>query len=352
MFNLAVKKAYLYPKERTVKKYFQIQNRRYLGNKYKLLDFIEDILNEKCSDFKSFCDIFSGTGVVGERFNRANVEIISNDLLFSNYIALYTFLGIKYVDLNSIKKKINYLNKIETLEDNYFSINFGNTYFSPVNACKIGKIREEIERISVNEDEKFILLTSLLYAVDKVANTVGHYDAYRENLDSLQPIKLLIPDLCPENNYKNIAYNEDANSLIKKISCDVLYVDPPYNSRQYCDTYHLLENLVVWDKPAVFGKANKMNRSKLKSRYCLISAKDAFVDLIYNAQCKHILVSYNNTGESKDGRSNAKIKDDEIVNILEQKGKVNIYERDYRAFTSGKSTTNGHAERIFYCKVR
>jgi len=49
--------------------FFQLQNRRFLGNKYKLVGFIEDIVNEKCNGFESFCDIFAGTGVVGNRFN-------------------------------------------------------------------------------------------------------------------------------------------------------------------------------------------------------------------------------------------------------------------------------------------
>ena len=130
-----------------------------------------------------------------------------------------------------------------------------------------------------------------------------------------------------------------------------MYIDPPYNSRQYCDAYHLLENLARWTKPTVFGKAGKMDRSNLKSNYCLKSATKVFDDLIRNANCEHILVSYNNTGESKDGRSNARICDDELIRILKNKGEVEIFERDYKAFTTGKSETNGHAERIFYCKV-
>lgn len=349
--SLANETTCFYSKKRVIEKTFQIQNRRYLGNKYKLLDFIEDIINDKCNNFESFCDIFAGTGVVGENFNKDNIKIISNDLLFSNYVVLYTFLGIKNIDLDKIKCKISYLNGLEPLEDNYFSVNFGNTYFTSENARKIGKIRDEIEKISSNKDEKFLLLTSLLYAVDKVANTVGHYDAYRENLDCLQPIRLLIPEFYPENNCKNEIFKEDSNLLIRRISCDVLYIDPPYNSRQYCDTYHLLENLAMWNKPLVYGKAKKMNRARLKSKYCLKSAKNVFVDLIYNADCKHILISYNNTGESKDGRSNARVKDDEIVNILKQKGRVEVYERDYKAFTTGKSNTKGHTERVFYCKV-
>jgi adenine-specific DNA-methyltransferase len=112
-------------------------------------------------------------------------------------------------------------------------------------------MREEIEKIAESEDEKNILICSLLYAVDKVANTVGHYDAFRKKLDSIQSIKLQIPEINYNFNAKNNIYKEDSNLLIRKISCDVLYIDPPYNSRQYGDAYHLLENLCEWKKPSV-----------------------------------------------------------------------------------------------------
>ena len=347
-----VHKAYFSPQERTRSGRFQLQNRRYLGNKYKLLGFIEDIVSEKCNGFESFCDIFAGTGVVGDRFNEKNVKIISNDILASNYFAIKAFLGTSNVNLNSIEEKILSLNSLETKEDNYFSTHFGNTYFTLENARKIGAIRERIEAIASDENEKAVLIASLLYAVDKVANTVGHYDAFRKTLDTVQPLRLLVPEFSSEDNQNNEIYREDANKLIRKISFDVLYIDPPYNSRQYSDAYHLLENLATWDKPPVHGIAKKMNRDHLKSEYCLKSAPEAFADLIRNAKCKHILVSYNNTGESKDGRSNARINDGQILSALKSRGDVDIFERDYKAFTAGKSNGDGHTERVFYCNVR
>jgi len=343
-------KVYFSPRTRDIVGYFGIQNRRFLGNKYKLLGFIEDIVNEKCNGFNSFCDIFAGTGVVGERFNEKNIKVISNDTLTSNYIPLATFLLTRQLNLKKLEEKIAYLNSVDAKSDNYFSEHYGNTYFTLENARKIGAIREEIDNIAENEEEKNVLITSLIYATDKVANTVGHYDAYRKNIDTVQPLKLLIPKIDLENNNNNEVFHEDANALIRKIKCDVLYIDPPYNSRQYCDSYHLLENLATWKKPDVFGKAGKMDRSNLKSSYCLKNASKSFDDLIRNANCKHILISYNNTGESKDGRSNARISDEKIMYILKSKGNVEIFERDYKAFTTGKSETNGHTERIFYCK--
>jgi len=346
-----VHKVYFYPESRVKAGRFRLQNRRFLGNKYKLLGFIEDIVNEKCNGFDVFCDIFAGTGVVGERFNEKNIKVIANDFLASNHIPLKAFLGTSEIDFDDIEKKINLLNRLEAFNDNYFSEHFGNTFFTIENARKIGAIREKIDEIAKSDNEKAVLITALLYAVDKVANTVGHYDAYRKKLDTIQPLRLLVPDFESENNVNNEVYREDANQLIRKITCDVLYIDPPYNSRQYSDAYHLLENLASWEKPPVHGKAKKMDRAHIKSDYCLNSAPRAFADLIANANCKHILVSYNNTGESKDGRSNARISDERIINILKTRGNVDIFERDYKAFTAGKSDTDGHTERVFYCKV-
>lgn len=332
-------------------KKINLQNRRYLGNKYKLLDFIEEIVSSKCGNITSLCDIFAGTGVVGEKFNRDGIKVISNDILESNFICLKAFLESKNDMEEQITQKIEHLNSLDSEWDNYFSENFGGTYFLKENARKIGRIREEIDGIADTEEEKNILICALLYATDKVANTVGHYDAFRKTLDTVQPIKLFLPEINYPNNNGNEIYKEDSNELVRKIECDVLYIDPPYNSRQYSDAYHLLENLAEWKKPSVKGVAKKMNRSHIKSDYCLKNASQAFEDLIKNAQCRHILLSYNNTGESKDDRSNARISDDQIIRILNNKGDVEIFEREYPAFTAGKSNGIGHTERVFYCKV-
>lgn len=337
--------------QRYEREYFQLQNRRYLGNKYKLLEFIEDVISQKCGSVNSLCDIFAGTGSVSERFNRLGLKIISNDFLFSNYVCLRAFLGVTDSWQPNIYKKIGHLNMLPSNEENYFSRHFGGTYFSEENARKIGVIREEIERIAESEDERDILICSLLYATDKVANTVGHYDAFRKNLDMLQPVRLSIPCVDYSCNSNNEVYKEDANVLIEKIPCDVLYLDPPYNSRQYSDAYHLLENLAEWKKPEVIGVGKKMDRSHIKSAYCLKSAVTAFADLVGKANCNHILLSYNNTGDSKDGRSNARMSDNEILQILDDKGDVEIFERNYKPFTTGKSNGESNVERIFYCKV-
>lgn len=354
LYNFDIKKNFkkYYPIEKNKQGYFQIKSRRYLGNKYKLTGFIEDIIAEKCGNIKSFCDLFAGTGVVGGRMNTENIKIISNDILYSNFCCLQAFLNIDHNYEDSIQDKISYLNSLSGTEENYFSQHFGGTYFSRENSRKIGMIREQIDQIAFSPDERNILICSLIYAVDKVANTVGHYDAYRKNLDMFSPVTMLMPDIKYDFNSSNEVHRKDANQLINCLSCDVLYVDPPYNSRQYSDAYHLLENLAEWRKPSVAGIGKKMDRSHIKSDYCLKQAPRAFTDLISNAQCGHILVSYNNTGNSRDGRSNARISDDIILQVLSDKGNVEIFEKDYKAFSTFKNNAKNNVERIFYCEVK
>jgi len=194
------------------------------------------------------------------------------------------------------------------------------------------------------------LITSLLYGLDKIANTCGHYDAYRQNVTLTDELNLAIPE--PNLELKdNVCKNCDTNELVKSITADVVYVDPPYNSRQYCDAYHLVENIARWEKPEVFGVAKKMNRSSLKSKYCTRSAPAAFNDLIENLNAKYIVVSYNNMAKKGNDRSNARISDKEILEILQRKGTVKVFSEQFKAFTTGKSEHLDNKERLFVCKV-
>ena len=330
-----------------------INNRRYLGNKYSLSNFIRKIVDENCKNINIVVDIFSGTGAVSNTFK--DKILITNDILYSNYISNYAWFGNEKYSIKRIIELIYYYNQVKTKENNYMRENFANTFFSADDCSKIGYIREDIEvkykNKEINFKEYAILITSLLYAMDKIANTVGHYDAYRKNIDFEK--KLVLNVLLPEEmvNSNNICYNLDANKLIKSIKGDLLYLDPPYNSRQYCDAYHLLENVARWEKPEVYGVAKKMNRTLLKSDYCMITATKAFEELIERADTKYILLSYNNMSNKGNDRSNAKISDENIMRILSTKGKVTIFESNYKSFSTGKSNIKDNKERLFLCEV-
>lgn len=332
-----------------------INNRRYLGSKYKLLDFIDETIKNNCGEYNSVFDVFGGTGVVSNYFSEKGKKIYINDILKSNYCIYRAFLGNEKFSENKIKKIIDEYNNISDLEENYFSKNYKNTYFSENDCKKIGYIREDInkkfENKEINEREKYILIASLLYSMDKIANTVGHYDAYRKKQKLDDCFEMYNLDINKNQTIKNEIYNMDSNELAKKIKADIIYIDPPYNSRQYGDAYHLLENVAEWKKPKVYGVAKKMDRSKIKSNYCTNKASNAFKDLIKNCNCKYIIVSYNNMGQKGNARSQAKISDTEILEILNQKGKVKVFEQDFNFFTTGKTHIDNHKERLFLCEV-
>ena len=337
-------------------KTISINNRRYIGSKFRMIDFIKETMKKEKIEYSSFLDLFGGTGIVGDSFNDAKTKIYVNDLLKSNYISYLAWFGNEKIDKTKINKYIERYNSLTDLEDNYFSLNFSNTYFSEENCKKIGYIREDIEENYTNNNlnirERAILITSLLYAMDKIANTVGHYDAYRKTGDLNKKLELCMLDLKSNaNNKNNKIFNEDSNELVKNLKADVVYIDPPYNSRQYSDAYHLLENVAMWEKNEVHGVAKKMERNRIKSKYCSVSAPLAFKDLIENIDAKYIIVSYNNMGKKGAGRSQAKISDEDIMSTLGKKGKVKVYETGFKEFNTGKTHIDNHKERLFVCKV-
>ncbi|MDR2034112.1 MAG: Dam family site-specific DNA-(adenine-N6)-methyltransferase [Helicobacteraceae bacterium] len=328
-----------------------INNRRYLGNKYKLLPFITSVVAENCEDVNSVADIFAGTGAVASAF--ADKQLITNDNLYSNYVSHLAWFSPQVYSSDKIERLIAYYNELRVATDNYVSESFADTFFSLDDCRKIGFIREDIEtrfsRDEINERERALLITSLLYAADKIANTCGHYDAYRQGVEFERSIELSVPLPNKTLNADNACYNEDANELVKRISTDLTYIDPPYNSRQYCDAYHLLENIARWEKPKVSGVARKMDRTSLKSDYCTNKAAAAFEHLIQNINARYILLSYNNMAQKGNGRSNAKISDSDIMRVLSAKGEVKVFTQDYKPFSAGKSDIDEHEERLFLC---
>lgn len=328
-----------------------INNRRYLGNKYRLLPFITNVVSNENLVFNTFADIFSGTGAVSSAF--ADKTIITNDLMYSNYICNFAWFGAEIYDTEKIISYIISYNAKKHFLDNYMTENFADTYFSRNDCSKIGYIRQDIEDKyqdgELNTRERALLITSLLYAMDKIANTCGHYDAYRKGVEFDSALELYVPLAKVNNNPSNCCYNMDSNELVKMLYSDLVYIDPPYNSRQYCDAYHLLENIARWEKPKVFGVAKKMDRSMIKSKYCTHSATEAFEALVRDIKARYILLSYNNMSEKGDYRSNAKISDKDILRILDSKGTVKVFSESYKAFTTGKSDITDNAERLFLC---
>ena len=139
----------------------------------------------------------------------------------------------------------------------------------------------------------------------------------------------------------------DANQLIKEISADILYLDPPYNARQYCANYHMLETIAKYDSPKISGKTGLREYKNQKSLYCSKSSvKNAFADLIQQANVKYIFLSYNNEGL---------LSVDAIREIMSQKGEYGYFTQEYNRFKADSQRdykTDKTTEYLHYCIVK
>lgn len=332
----------------------KINNRRYIGNKTKLLDSIYSCISKEFETSPIFADLFAGTGVVSYFFAKKGFKIIANDILYSNYVAYKAWLSKDFYDSKVVEDYIKFFNNLnyEDIKENYFSQIYGNKYFSINDAKKIGYIRDYLEslRNKINEREYYILLTSLLYKTDKIANTVGHFEYFLKQAPKDTNFKLEMLDLSIPIDAE--LYSTDANELAKSIYADVVYIDPPYNARQYVNFYHVLENLARWNKPTDFeGNSMKFKRNELKSGYSRTEAPKLFEELINSLNCQVIIVSYNNTYTAKSIASINKITENQILDILSKKGIVEKKEIDYKFFNAGKSNLANHKEYLYVCKV-
>lgn len=331
----------------------KLHNRRYTGCKFKLLDDISDVLSNYPSDkYPVFFDAFAGTGVVSQMALDLGYEVIVNDNLYSNYVVYQSFFSkskIDYAKLNNLVKKIERKRKSK---DSYLSRIYGDKYFTVEECEKIQIIRETIEenKSELNKREYFLMIASLLYSVDRIANTVGHYEHYLSTKQNKRQFEFELLDVGSGGKAK--IFCEDTNKLVKrkKIKCDILYLDPPYNARQYINFYHVLENIARWEKPEEFeGKSMKFKREELKSEYSRSNAFFHLKELINNVDSKVILISYNNTYNAKSGASNNKIKEEELVDFLKSTGDLKVVEKDYKPFQTGKTDLKNHKEKMFIC---
>jgi adenine-specific DNA-methyltransferase len=329
-----------------------LESRRYIGSKAKLTEWIMDLIDRETENVNTFVDIFAGTASISNQAITKYNQVIINDILYSNNIIYKGFFEAgewNEQKLNDIITEYNTLDP-DTLEGNYFSQNFGGKFYEYNLAKSIGYIRQDIEdmKSELTKKEYNILLATLIYNIDKLANTVGHFDAYIKKPINPQPLRLR---LINAQDFDNVEiYREDANKLAKELKSDLVYIDPPYNSRQYNRFYHLYETLVKWDKPQLFGVALKPVPEN-NSLYCTTKARNVFENLVINLNTKFLVVSYNNTYNSKSHSSENKIRLEEIKKILNKCGKTKVFECSHRFFNTGKTEFNDHKELLFITEV-
>lgn len=285
---------------------------RYIGNKTKLLNEIKDLLIKKdlFHPGYTFCDIFSGTGSVGDFF-KDTFRIIANDSLFAAY-AVTTAKLCKEYSFNGLSfDPFKYLNSYNT--SNYTSgfcyNNFapsvsGRMYFSDENSKKIDFIRDSIDEWKnnnlISENEYIYLIGCLIECVSKVANVAGVYSAFLRKWDpratktmSFTPIETSKSHTA----YNNKSFNTNANDVIDLLHGDILYLDPPYTPTQYISQYHVLETIARNDNPITHGVGAHRDNGKQISYWCKKEyVASEFENLIAKADFKYIILSYSDAG--------------------------------------------------------
>ena len=330
---------------------------RFIGGKSLMLDRIDQVIKDNSSETISIVgDLFCGSGVVSQHFKKQGKKVISNDIMYMSYV-----LARGLTELNScptfgelqIKDIFKYLNNLSEplfldkafIYNNYSpNDNCERMYFQPKNAKKIDAIRQQINswfiEKKLSETEYFYLLACLLSAVPYVSNIAGVYAAYLKHWDKrtyndlyITPIEII------ESNVSCRAFNMDAIDLCKSHNFDLVYIDPPYNQREYISNYHILETIAKYDSPVIKGVTGM--RPYNKSAFCSKSTvKNAFYSLFYQLKTKYAIVSYNNEGL---------LTTEELFSIFNEFGKVKLYEYPYRRYKSKiPNNKKGLKEQLFF----
>ena len=313
----------------------------YIGSKHRLSDFIKEEIITIVGDISSmsFCDMFAGTGAVGKAFKPLVKHLIANDLEYYAYVINQNLIG-NTTPIKNKQKLINELNNLELISNGFIYNNYclgsgsKRLYFSDYNGQKIDTIRSKIaywyETKEIDDSTYYFLLSSLLLSADKVANTASVYGSFLKNLKHTASLKLeLTPQDFHITSNTTKVYNQNSNILIKHIKGDILYLDPPYNQRQYGANYHLLTTIARYDSfepKGITGVRPFYNRSSYaSSRY----VEDSFKYLIKHAQFKYIFLSYNN-----EGLMSAEF----IKNVMQEYGDYSLIKKEYKRFHTHKST--------------
>lgn len=338
---------------------------RYLGSKRNLISDIQSVLISKNLLTTSptpltFLDIFAGTNTVSRNM-KPYFKVVTNDNLFFSYaIAKGEIVQNDMPCFDFIIKKlgchpIDYFNTMHVpilkkgfISSHYCANNTERMFFTKINARKIDVIRNSLDiwlnEGYINERAYFYLLASLIEAVPFVSNISGVYSAYLKSWDkrALNPLLLKHPVLI-DNHQNNIAHNLDANQLVRQVTADIAYIDPPYNGRQYLSNYHLLETIALNDSPAIEGVAGIRLDQQKNSDYCKkTKALTAFEDLIENLSTTHTLMSY-----SSDGIIPKKT----IIDVLaafNNPNSIELIEIPYRKYKSKINNNSPVVEYLFY----
>ncbi len=323
----------------------------YIGSKQKLASFLKDeIIKVTGADLsqKIFCDIFAGTGMVGRTFKQNVKKVISNDLEDYSFVLNKNYIG-NHTEIKNKEEFILELNSLKPIDSGFIYQNYcmgsgsERQYFSDANGKKIDtmrtKIREWREQNRIDENLYYFLLASLLESADKVANTASVYSAYLKHVKkSAQKDLVLAPAHFELHANSHEVFNSDSNELIKEIEGDILYLDPPYNQRQYSANYHLLNTISLYDAFKPKGKTGmrEYNRSNYSKKN---EVHKNFEELIKNAKFQYIFLSYNNEGL---------MREEDVKKIMSKYGKYDLQTKEYQRFKADKTENRNHTANKTY----
>lgn len=335
---------------------------RYLGNKDSIVEILSKIIKEKTalSNNTIFFDAFCGTGSVANSLKQ-DCRIVLNDNLHCSAIYSHGKLIASNCTFERLCfNPIDYLNNNNNSEKGYFYKNYSlggssRMYFSEENAARIDYFRNQIEEWfsaeKISKNEYHYLLACLIESVSFVANTAGVYGAFLKKWDSRALKKITFLDI--SDGKKTISdvlvYMDKIENIISNIDCDILYLDPPYTQNQYGTQYHLLETLILNDKPNSISKITGSRSTKeMRSDWSKIYKVHILLDrIIAETKASHIFMSYNNSGD---------MSKEYIEAIMKRYGYEDTFECisiPYKKYENWKSQNkNTHFEYLFYIKKK
>ena len=318
--------------------------RKYLGSKRLLRGWIADRICQSAGVPESFLDGFFGTGSIShEMALRGARRISAVETLRSNCVILRGCCRAR--EEGSLARLAVWMRRLNELDPmrGYLTESYADTYFTAENCARMDAIREEMERLvaagEVTTADHEQLLASFLLEADRVANTLGQYDAFLKNprgpsmvdgrhlVDGRVRSPFRLRPLAPFPADGVDVIEGDLLQVASRMQIDVAYFDPPYNTRQYCDNYHVLENLARWEKPILRGKTRKFDRDGLKSPFSRRrEAAGALAALIAATRARHLFLSYSSEGI---------VAAESIFELLSRRGEVRVFEHTYPVFGNG-----------------
>jgi len=309
----------------------------YIGSKNTLFNTLLFVCNENITDMKNktFMDLFAGTGVVGFNMMDHFKNCSANDLEQYSFIINSALLKCNFTQ--NIAQIIDKCNNLDIVEGLIFlnyspSIHSERMFFTNENAKIADAIRLYIQQLFqeniITQNEFNFLLASLIVSIDKVANTSCVYGAYLKQYKKTSLKKLILKPIhtkinITENNNVYLGLAEQFANIDSNYY-DVIYLDPPYNQRQYSGNYSPLNYIALYDSTIVLEGKTALIKNYNKSNFCKkTQVKNTFIQLINGLKCNYLILSYNNEGL---------LSIDELKEILIQKGKVKLYKIQYAKF--------------------